>query len=214
MPSSASAVKDGKVIVNFKHTGDAPILRTAKFKVPADAPFQTVTALLRKALGLQAQDPLVCARPPHACPLLRSAQPRPNRRCSSSTATAPLRRPRTSSSPTSPSASTWRACSCSTTASPQRGADANGRLERRASSQPAAAAGQGRIIMADAWRGEAARRAFHKLRSSSTSRLPNRVRHQLAGTTPTTRCPSARGEAHRCLQGGWLHSKVDRSTGP
>ena len=69
MSSSASAVKDGKVIVNFKHTGDAPILRTAKFKVPADAPFHTVTALLRKALGLQAQDPLVCARPPHACPL-------------------------------------------------------------------------------------------------------------------------------------------------
>ena len=78
MSSSASAVKDGKVIVNFKHTGDAPILRTAKFKVPADAPFHTVTALLRKALGLQAQDPLVCARPPHACPLPRSAQPRPN----------------------------------------------------------------------------------------------------------------------------------------
>ena len=59
MSSSASAVKGGKVIVNFKHTGDAPILRTAKFKVPADAPFHTVTALLRKALGLQAQDPLV-----------------------------------------------------------------------------------------------------------------------------------------------------------
>ena len=175
MPSSASAVKDGKVIVNFKHTGDAPILRTTKFKVPADAPFQTVTALLRKALGLQAQDPLVCARPPHACPLLRSAQPRPNRRCSSSTATAPLRRPRTSSCPTSPSASTWRVCSCSTTASPQRGADANGRLERRGSSQPAAAAGQARIIV---WRtpgGEAARRAFHKLRSSSTSHLPSRA---------------------------------------
>ena len=213
MPSSASAVKDGKVIVNFKHTGDAPILRTTKFKVPADAPFQTVTALLRKALGLQAQDPLVCARPQHRVPTAALCSHAANVG-SSSTATAPLRRPRTSSSPTSPSASTWRACSCSTTASPQRGADANGRLERRASSQPAAAAGQGRIIMADAWRGEAARRAFHKLRSSSTSRLPNRVRHQLAGTTPTTRCPSARGEAHRCLQGGWLHSKVDRSTGP
>ena len=71
MPASAaSAVKDGKVVVSFKHTGDAPILRTTKFKVPADAPFQTVTALLRKALGLQAQDPLVCARPPHACPAL------------------------------------------------------------------------------------------------------------------------------------------------
>ena len=95
MSSSASAVKDGKVIVNFKHTGDAPILRTAKFKVPADAPFHTVTALLRKALGLQAQDPLVCARPPHACPLPRSAQPRPNCRqflyCNSAFAPPPGR---------------------------------------------------------------------------------------------------------------------------
>ena len=123
MSSSASAVKDGKVIVNFKHTGDAPILRTAKFKVPADAPFHTVTALLRKALGLQVQDPLVCAHRTRAhCRALLS---RGRIAGSSSTATAPSRPPRTSSCLTSPSASTWRACSCSTTASPQRGADAN-----------------------------------------------------------------------------------------
>jgi len=80
MPSSASAVKDGKVIVNFKHTGDAPILRTTKFKVPADAPFQTVTALLRKALGLQAQDPLVCARPQHRVPTAALCSHAPKRR--------------------------------------------------------------------------------------------------------------------------------------
>lgn len=52
---------------------------------------------------------------------------------SSSTATAPLRRPRTSSCLTSPSASTWRVCSCSTTASPQRGADDANSLRRLAS---------------------------------------------------------------------------------
>ena len=95
MSSSASAVKDGKVIVNFKHTGDAPILRTAKFKVPADAPFHTVTALLRKALGLQVQDPLVCAHRTRAhCRALLS---RGRIAGSSSTATAPSRPPRTSS---------------------------------------------------------------------------------------------------------------------
>ena len=198
MSSSASAVKDGKVIVHFKHTGDAPILRTAKFKVPADAPFQTVTALLRKALGLQAQDPLVCARPPHACPLLRSAQPRPNRRCSSSTATAPLRRPRTSSCLTSPSASTWRVCSCSTTASPQRGADDANSLRRLASTHN----NGGRLE-----------------RRGSRASVPQAAEQQHLPSVgwdepDKTRCPSARGEAHRCLQGGWLHSKVDRSTGP
>ena len=56
---SVEVVKDGKVTVSFKHTGDAPIMRQSKFKVPADAPFQTVTAMLRKQLGLQPQDSLV-----------------------------------------------------------------------------------------------------------------------------------------------------------
>ena len=124
MPSSASAVKDGKVIVSFKHTGDAPILRTTKFKVPADAPFQTVTALLRKALGLETQDPLVRVHAHRRVPAAALCSPAPDIG-SSSTATALLLHPRTSSCLTSPSASTWRVCSCSTTASPQRGVDAN-----------------------------------------------------------------------------------------
>lgn len=71
-------VKDGKVVVSFKHTGDAPILKQSKFKVPANAPFQTVSALLRRTLGLQPSDPLVSAPhprhdpSPHACVLYAS----------------------------------------------------------------------------------------------------------------------------------------------
>ena len=50
---------DGKVVVQFRHTGNAPILRQQKFKVPADARFSTVTSLLRSHLRLTSDDPLV-----------------------------------------------------------------------------------------------------------------------------------------------------------
>lgn len=59
MTPSKAVRADGKVVVHFRHTGDAPILKQSKFKVPADAQFQVVTELLRKHLGLASEDPLV-----------------------------------------------------------------------------------------------------------------------------------------------------------
>jgi len=58
MTPSKAVRADGKVVVHFRHTGDAPILKQSKFKVPADAQFQVVTELLRKHLGLASEDPL------------------------------------------------------------------------------------------------------------------------------------------------------------
>ena len=51
--------EDGKVVVHFRHTGSAPILRQQKFKVPSDARFSTVTTLLRKQLGMTPDNSLV-----------------------------------------------------------------------------------------------------------------------------------------------------------
>ena len=73
-------VKDGKVVVSFKHTGDAPILKQTKFKVPANAPFQTVSALLRRTLGLQPSDPLVRRAPNLARTRTRALCPAADRR--------------------------------------------------------------------------------------------------------------------------------------
>ena len=64
LPATPQAVRDGKVIVHFRHTGSAPILKNQKFKVPADARFSTVTTLLRSHLRLSNDDPLVR---PHCC---------------------------------------------------------------------------------------------------------------------------------------------------
>ena len=46
--AAAAAVRDGKVVVHFRHVGSAPILKQQKYTVPSDAKFSTVTALLRK----------------------------------------------------------------------------------------------------------------------------------------------------------------------
>ncbi len=62
MASASPAVRDdGKVVVHFQHTGDAPILKEKKFKVPADARFSTIATLLRSKLRLAADDSLVRA---------------------------------------------------------------------------------------------------------------------------------------------------------
>jgi ubiquitin-like protein ATG12 len=64
------AQADAKVIVHFRHAGNAPILAAGhqKFKVPADARFSTVIELLRSKLGkaLGSDEPLVSALS-HAC---------------------------------------------------------------------------------------------------------------------------------------------------
>ena len=49
---------DGKVVVHFRHTGSAPILKTNKFKLPADAKFSTAATMLRKHLSLPDNEPL------------------------------------------------------------------------------------------------------------------------------------------------------------
>jgi ubiquitin-like protein ATG12 len=49
----AAAVRDdGMVVVSFRHTGSAPVLRQQKFKVRADQRFAVVGDLLRQQLGL------------------------------------------------------------------------------------------------------------------------------------------------------------------
>ena len=109
---AAAVVRDGKVVVHFRHTGSAPILKTQKFKVPADARFSTVTTLLRSHLRLSTDDPLVRVVP--SCGLRRCAHPTPPRavaRRSFCIATARLRRRRMSSCPTWRPASTLMACS-------------------------------------------------------------------------------------------------------
>ena len=49
---------DGKVVVHFRHTGDAPILKTSKFKLPGTAKFSTAAQMLRKHLSLPDSTPL------------------------------------------------------------------------------------------------------------------------------------------------------------
>jgi len=51
---------DTKVTVNFKHAGDAPILKKSTFKLPAATTIATVADQLRKQLQLAPHDPLVC----------------------------------------------------------------------------------------------------------------------------------------------------------
>ena len=58
LPSPAIR-EDGKVVVRFQHTGGAPILKQQKYKLAADARFSTVITLLKKQLGLKANDSLV-----------------------------------------------------------------------------------------------------------------------------------------------------------
>ena len=56
--STAAVTSDNKVVVQFKNTGDAPILKTSKFKLPADAKFSTAAQHLRKLLSLGDSEPL------------------------------------------------------------------------------------------------------------------------------------------------------------
>ena len=53
---------DGKVVVQFRNTGGAPILKQQKFKFPADARFSSVISMLRQHLKLPAEESLVRAR--------------------------------------------------------------------------------------------------------------------------------------------------------
>uniref|UniRef100_A0A7S4C2C5 Ubiquitin-like protein ATG12 n=1 Tax=Chrysotila carterae TaxID=13221 RepID=A0A7S4C2C5_CHRCT len=49
---------DERVVVSFRHTGDAPVLRQSKFKLPAKLRFHEVASLLRQHLQLQPTDSL------------------------------------------------------------------------------------------------------------------------------------------------------------
>jgi ubiquitin-like protein ATG12 len=55
---AAAVGSDNKVVVQFKNTGDAPILKTSKFKLPATAKFSTAAQHLRKLLSLADSEPL------------------------------------------------------------------------------------------------------------------------------------------------------------
>lgn len=94
-PSAArgSGVReDGKVVVQFRHAGDAPILKQAKFKVPATARFQVVTQLLRSHLHLETDDPLVRRAPPPRAARAAAHRPRARRQflyCNSAFAPPP-----------------------------------------------------------------------------------------------------------------------------
>lgn len=69
--------EDGKVVVQFRHTGNAPILKQQKYKVPADARFSTLATLLRSHLRLSADEPLVRRNSTqNACAPHRSARAR------------------------------------------------------------------------------------------------------------------------------------------
>lgn len=59
MSDSSPAIRDDdKVVVSFRHTGNVPILRQSKFKLPASVSFATVSSLLRQHLQLKPTDPL------------------------------------------------------------------------------------------------------------------------------------------------------------
>ena len=124
------------MVVQFRHTGDAPILKQSKFKVPAGAKFSVVSQLLRQHLRLEPEETLVrrthmaiigiarCNRNrlvfpattaaarahPHTVPIYSPPVD------SSSTAVAPSRRHPTSSLATWQLASRPMACLRSTTA--------------------------------------------------------------------------------------------------
>ncbi|BGP54903.1 hypothetical protein JCM8202_003414 [Rhodotorula sphaerocarpa] len=56
---AATQEKDvSKVIVRFKATGNAPIMKQNFYKITASNQFRTVTAFLRKELGWKPSDPL------------------------------------------------------------------------------------------------------------------------------------------------------------
>ena len=57
-PTKPPVGPDGKVVVSFRHAGDAPILKQSKFKLLADVKFCTVVELLRGHLKLQPSDSL------------------------------------------------------------------------------------------------------------------------------------------------------------
>ena len=66
---------DGKVTVNFKHAGDAPILKKSTFKLPAATTLATVADQLRKQLQLAPHDPLVrptCLTPSSESPIAQT----------------------------------------------------------------------------------------------------------------------------------------------
>lgn len=50
---SASSSDDAKILVQFKHTGDAPMLKQSKFKVPESAKVSVVLTILRTQLQLE-----------------------------------------------------------------------------------------------------------------------------------------------------------------
>ena len=61
--------EDNKVVVSFRHAGNAPILKQSKFKLPADVRFQAVTETLRSHLRMGPEDALVRPVPIRRHPL-------------------------------------------------------------------------------------------------------------------------------------------------
>jgi len=56
--TTADYLKDGKVIILFKSTGNAPALKQTKFKLGIENSASVVISFLRKQLKLAAADPL------------------------------------------------------------------------------------------------------------------------------------------------------------
>eukprot|EP01111_Echinosteliopsis_oligospora_P005255 TRINITY_DN1850_c0_g1_i2.p1 TRINITY_DN1850_c0_g1~~TRINITY_DN1850_c0_g1_i2.p1 ORF type:complete len:121 (-),score=33.77 TRINITY_DN1850_c0_g1_i2:100-462(-) len=56
--SAADYMKDGKVIILFKNTGNAPALKQKKFKMQATSSFRSVVEVLQKQLKFSPTDPL------------------------------------------------------------------------------------------------------------------------------------------------------------
>jgi len=56
--SAEDYMRDGKVVILFKSTGNAPAMKQNKFKLNASANFQSVIDFLRKQLRLKATDSL------------------------------------------------------------------------------------------------------------------------------------------------------------
>eukprot|EP00301_Raphidiophrys_heterophryoidea_P021772 c609_g1_i1.p1 GENE.c609_g1_i1~~c609_g1_i1.p1 ORF type:complete len:150 (+),score=32.29 c609_g1_i1:44-451(+) len=57
-PRSKVVIKDGKVVIMFRATGNAPILRQQKFKISASESFQAVGDFLRRQLRMKNTDSL------------------------------------------------------------------------------------------------------------------------------------------------------------
>ncbi len=55
---AADYIKDGKVVVTFKNTGNAPQLKQKKFKLSTKVRFQYVIDFLRKQLRYKPEEPL------------------------------------------------------------------------------------------------------------------------------------------------------------